>query len=265
MNNQVGKRMWFVALGLSALFGAHTAEAQGPDAGQPDNIAEELEAVLDRLERAGDKVNDLRSRLVFETFNTVLEDRITKTGLLLYKKQRPNAMFLVRFDRIHQGGVSSENREWHLFDGRWYTEARQTVRQVVKREIVRPGQEINPFELGKGPFPLPFGQKKSEMLRLFDITLVPPAEGDPAQCVHLKCQPQPGTEMAEKYKMLHLYVSERLDLPVRIVADQTDDNVVTVIFEKLEINPAVAGSEFQLPPEARDWDVEIEALPAESG
>ena len=241
------------------------AEGQAPEGAAASDRQDNLEAVLDRLEEAGGKVHDLRTGLVFETFNTVLEDRITKTGELLYKKQQPNAMFLVRFDRVSQGGVTSESREWHLFDGRWYTEARQTVRQVIKREIVREGKEINPFELGKGPFPLPFGQKKSEMLRLFDIALVRPAAGDPKACVHLACQPKPDTEMADKYKTLHLYVSDKLDLPVRIVADQTDDNVVTVIFEKLEINPAVAGSAFQLPAETRDWDVEIEPLPAESG
>jgi hypothetical protein len=227
--------------------------------------ADKLDAVLDRLEKAGAKISDIRSDLIFETFNTVLEDRITKTGLLLYKKQKPNAMFLVRFDRVSQGGVTSDNREWHLFDGRWYTEARWAVHQVIRREVVREGEEINPFELGKGPFPLPFGQKKAEMQRLFDIRLVPPSAGDPKSCTHLECLPKAGTEMADKYRALHLYVSERLDLPVKIVADQTDDNIVTVVFDKLELNPGVAGSAFLLPPETKGWDVETEALPPEPG
>ncbi|UCG33392.1 MAG: hypothetical protein JSU68_01930 [Phycisphaerales bacterium] len=251
--------LWFMA-GLAALLVSQSASSVGAPGENED-----LDAVLDRLERAGDNVHDIRSSLVFETFNTVLEDRIIKTGLLLYKKQKPNAMFLVRFDRIHQGGVSSESREWHLFDGRWYTEARQTTRQVIKREIVREGEQINPFELGKGPFPLPFGQKKSELVKLFDIELEPPVAGDPPKTTHLRCEPKVGTEMADKYKILHLFVSDALDLPIRIVAEQTDENIVTVIFEKLEINPAVAGSEFRLPSDTEDWDVEVEPLPPATG
>jgi hypothetical protein len=251
--------LWFVA-GLASMVVSLGSPSQ---AAADEN--QDLDAVLDRLERAGENIHDIRSNLVFETFNTVLEDRIIKTGILLYKKQKPNAMFLVRFDRIHQGGVSSESREWHLFDGRWYTEARQTTRQIIRREIVRDNEEINPFELGKGPFPLPFGQKKAELVKLFDIELEPPAAGDPPQTAHLRCEPKVGTEMADKYKTLHLYVSDKLDLPVRIVAEQTDENIVTVIFEELQINPAVPGSEFQLPPETKGWDVETEPLSASAG
>lgn len=246
--------LWFVG-GLAILL---AGLGQRSEAAPGEN--EDLDAVLDRLERAGENVHDIRSKLVFETFNTVLEDRIIKTGMLLYKKQKPSATFLVRFDTIRQGGVISESREWHLFDGRWYTEARETTRQVIRREIVREGEEINPFELGKGPFPLPFGQKKAELVKLFDIELEPPVAGNPPRTTHLRCEPKIGTEMADKYQTLHLFVSDRLDLPVRIVAEQTDENIVTVIFEELEVNPAVAGSEFQLPAKTRDWDVETEPL-----
>ena len=218
-------------------------------------------AVLDSLERAGDKITDLQTDLRFETFNTVLEDRITKTGRLLYKKQDPNALFLVRFDRLSQGGVTNENREWHLFDGNWYIEAREMTRQVIRREIVRPGEKINPFELGKGPFPLPFGQKKTEMLQRFDIVLLPTSGNEPPASAHLKCVPKAGEELADKYLALHLFVDQKTDLPAKIIAEQTDDNVVTVWFDKLRVNPGLPGSQFQLPPEAAKWDVETEPLP----
>ena len=218
-------------------------------------------AVLDALERAGDKISDLQTDLRFETFNTILEDRITKTGELLYKKQDPNALFLVRFDRLSQGGVTNENREWHFFDGNWYTEAREMTRQVIRREIVRPGEKINPFELGKGPFPLPFGQKKSEMLQRFDIALLPTSGNDPPGSTHLQCVPKAGEELADKYVALHLFVDEKTDLPAKIIAEQTDDNVITVWFDNLRINPGLPGSVFKLPPEAADWDTETESLP----
>ena len=101
------------------------------------NVDPALVGLLDRLEAAGAKIKDLRSDVRFESLNTVLEECVVRTGMLLYKEQEPNAMFLVRFDRVDQDGVINESQEWHLFDGRWYTEARAVTKQVIRREILR--------------------------------------------------------------------------------------------------------------------------------
>lgn len=233
--------------------GAETLPSAHPD--------EKVDRVLDRLEKAGDKVRAIQSDITFETFNTVLEDRIVKKGFLAYRKDEDQARFIVRFDNVAQGGVVSENTEWHLFDGRWYTEARRMTRQVVKREIVREGESINPFELGKGPFPLPFGQKKEDMLRMFDVGEAPSSR-TPAGCVGLHCVPKPDTDLADQHRALDLYISTESDLPVEIVSDQTDDNRVTVRFLNLKINPDVPASVFQLPRETKGWDTEVEELPS---
>ncbi len=240
------------ALALAALLAAPAASFAQANASTED--------VLDRLQRAGEKIKDIRSDVRLESVNTILEQKVVRTGRLFYKEQEPNAMFLVRFDQVDQDGVISDHREWHLFDGLWYTEARELTKQIIRREILRPGEKINPFELGKGPFPLPFGQRKDEMLARFEIELRAAAPGDPPGTKHLYCVPRPDTELAEKYRTIELYISDRLDVPVRIIADQLDDNRVTVDFEKLELNPGVAGSEFKVPT-TQGWDTVVEPLP----
>ena len=36
------------------------------------------------------------------------------------------------------------------------------------------------LELGEGPFPLPIGQAKEDVKKMFDVEIIPAAEGDPA-------------------------------------------------------------------------------------
>lgn len=222
----------------------------------------EVEAVLDRLEHAGQRVEDLSANVRHEVLDLVIEDKPTKIGEIKYRRAEPNAQFFVRFDRLEQEGIVVEKKEWYVFDGRWLTEAREQTQQVVKREIVREGERIDPFRLGEGPFPLPFGQKKAEMLEHFDVTLAPPAPNDPKETDHLRCVPRPGTKMEEEYGQLDLWVDRSLDLPVKIVADQKKDNKrVTVTFEGMKLNGGIAGSTFSFAPPAGWPAPTIERLP----
>ena len=152
----------------------------------------------------------------------------------------------------------------HIFDGRWYTEARQVTKTVIKRELVREGESVDPFELGSGPFPLPFGQKKADILKNFTVSLVPAAEGDPADSDHLECIPRPGSQLAEDYKELHFHISRKYELPVRVVAHQRKERkTLTVNFKNLETNQGLARSRLdrQFP---KSWTEQIERLPARS-
>jgi hypothetical protein len=221
----------------------------GPAALPARAQAADVEAVLDRLERAGERVADLSANVKHDVFDVIIEDRQVKVGVIRYRRAEPNAQFLVQFDRLEEGGIVVEKKEWFVFDGRWLTEARELTQQVVKREIVAQGERIDPFRLGEGPFPLPFGQKKQEMLEHFEIALAPPAPGESAQTDHLRCVPRPGTKMADEYGQLDLWVDRSLDLPVKIVADQKKDNKrVTVTFTDMKLNTGVAGSTFEFKP-----------------
>ena len=120
----------------------------------------EVDRILERLEAAGRTIKDLRSQVSYKIVNPLIEDEIIKKGELFFKSDEPNSRFLVRFDQTIQEETVDRKKEWHMFDGRWYTEARESTKQIIKREVVGKGDQIDPFEIGKGPFPLPFGQKK---------------------------------------------------------------------------------------------------------
>ncbi|HEX9816740.1 MAG TPA: hypothetical protein VGB18_07150 [Candidatus Thermoplasmatota archaeon] len=228
---------------------------------EPSTTTPAVEAILDRLEAKGAAVDDLECSLTLEIQDPRTFELAVKTGKLLYRREEPNALFFVYFNKLEEGGARKNRKEWHLFDGRWYIEAREATKTVIKREIVGEGETLDPFELGKGPFPLPFGQSKAEILKHFRVELVPP-NGDPAKVTsdHLKCMPRRSSPRAREYKELHFHVDRDLELPVKIVSHaRKDGKTISATFTKLETNVGLARTRLSEDfPE--DWARQIEPL-----
>lgn len=223
-----------------------------------------IDAILDRLETKGDAIKGISTKLIYnDTRFEPVEDKVVKNGELLFSRGEPNSKFMIRFDETIAGGVKRPNREYYLFDGTWFTERNDGAKQVIKRQVVRPGEHIDPFKIGKGPFPLPFGQRRAEMLKFFTITLEKPKADDPPNTDHLHCVPRPEeVELARKYKRLDMWVDKKLELPVRIEVERlSDENIIDVRFENMDPTGALAESRFQIDtPPGKDWEIREEPI-----
>jgi len=225
-------------------------------------VSDELDRILERLETKGRAIKGLGCDIAYR-FVTVspVEDVQTKEGTLLFARAEPNSHFLVHFNKKIAAGVIERHGEYFAFDGQWLSERNDKSRNVIRTQIVREGEKVNPFELGKGPFPLPFGQKKDEILRRFKVSLKSFELGDPRNTHHLHCIPLPGTELARKYSRVEIYVDKEIELPVRIVSERiSDDNRIEVDFKNIDLDEAPAMSRFEIEvPEG--YEVRREPLP----
>lgn len=248
----------FLLIGLVSHLCAQTSQP----ASQPvEGLSTAAEAILDRLEKM--VVRDVESPLMFRKYDPVLDSTEKHEGMLYFKRAEPNPAFLIHFDKTIHDGIVRNLKEWHAFDGRWYSEARESTLSIVKREIVRPGETLNVFELGKGPFPLPFGQKKSEILRHFTVQLAPPAKDDPANCDHLVCTPISGTDMARKYNTVHFYIHRTLDLPIRLttVSKETDEEIqVDFPADRIKVNQNLPADKAAMPRLPQEYKITEERL-----
>lgn len=230
----------------------------------PATANSQVDQILDRLEKKGDQVHDIQTRITFTKIDPVLEDKQVFQGILRFKEDKPNPRFFIRFDKFTQEGVTRESKEWHVFDGQWYTEAREKTKTIVRRQVVRPGEEVNVFRLGQGPFPLPFGQKKSDIEKHFVVKLSPSQPADPPNSVHLECTPKPGSDMEKKYGKIDFYVDKDMNLPTRVRTTEKTENVQVVAdfpAPSTELNKGLAASELNLP-ELKEYQVDSVPLPA---
>ncbi len=77
----------------------------------------------------------------------------------------------------------------------WLIDRDYKRKTEIKRQVLRPGEKINLLKLGEGPFPLPIGQDKAEVKKLFDVTKEKLLKDDPQGTVHVKLVPKPGTQL----------------------------------------------------------------------
>lgn len=226
-----------------------TTTATAPAAPVDPKVAD----ILERLEKRGDTISDLRCKVVQKMKGLVAGELIVKEGTIKYLRgngKDVNPRFAIHFSKVVQDDFDWKP-EWYVFDGRWFIEAKEATKNVVRREIVRPGEPLDLFRVEESPFPLPFGQKKSEILKHFDCRIVPPKPDDPKGTTHLLCVPKPDSPKALEYAEIHFYVDPKLDLPVQIVARRKTGKKVTeihtVTFPDLSaksLNVGLPGSEF---------------------
>lgn len=220
-----------------------TATSAAMTSGDP-----EVDTILDRLDARGRAILDLRADVVNEDMQQMpVPETNTKKGTIIFRRAQPNPLFKVVFTERTDAGIVRKDREEFVFDGIWLTELREKTRNLVKRQVVREGERIDVFKIGKGPFPLPFGQSRADMLANFTVGRLPSMAGDPPNTDHLVCVPRPTSDLSQKFKVVHFVIDRKLDLPVQMMAERAKDStVVRVKFDRIQLNTGIAASEFQL-------------------
>jgi len=222
-----------------------------------------VDKILDRLEKKGARIDAIEADIEFTKIDPILEDKQVHKGILRFKQAKPNPRFFIRFDELKLENLApKKEKQWHVFDGQWYIEAREKTKSITKRRIVQPGETLEVFKLGQGPFPLPFGQKKADILKHFEVKLLPSKPSDPEHSDHLECTPRPGTELAKKYETVHFYIDRTLDLPVRVqTVEKEEGNEIIASFTKIKVNPGLVESQLNLPDLP---DYSIDTVPLET-
>ena len=241
--------MLFVPLAILGLVWAPAAAAE------PEQSR--IDLILQQLEDRGDTVNDLKCKVEYTVEDILADDRFTKFGEIRYKRQEPNPVFYIHFEKLHQAGVVNRKKEWYIFDGQYLWEIKEAAKNKIRHEVVKPGEKIDLFDIEESPIPIPFGHKKEQIQRNFMVVLVAPAAGDPPQTDHLVCRPKPDTRLSTEVERLEFFVSRDLHLPVKIVSVERGGNQInTAVFPDLtaeSINSKLGDSAFDLPREAGKW------------
>lgn len=139
------------------------------------------------LQFADKDLKTLRAGVMFDKLNDAMGDRQVRTGTLWFAADAAAAgvparrRFAVHFSKLQFDGRVREEDQHLLFDGEWFIEKMTTQKQFKKRQVVPAGQTVDPLKIGEGPFPIPIGQKRSEILKRYSAELLPASEGVVAQ------------------------------------------------------------------------------------
>lgn len=217
-----------------------------------------VDQTLDQLDALGEGLRDFSADVSLTETDALVGDSVTRAGKVGYtSKPDGDAMIRVTFDtrQVADEQPKPEKLEYALRDG-WLIERDYRRKTEVNRQVRRPGEKMNLIKLGEGPFPLPIGQKREEVLRLFDVAHIDPAAGDPeGATVHLRLDPRPDTQFARQFDRIDVWVDRESHMPRRIETTDAGGNTVrTTELNNTKVNTGLSESDLALPPiDDREW------------
>lgn len=220
--------------------------------------------LLDAVAAADAKIETLTASIRYETIQALLDDRQVRRGtaLLHISPDRRLKRFRVSFTQfISSRGLEEQSRDY-IFDGRYLVERLNDEKQFIKREVVRPGQEIDPLAID-GPLPLPIGQSREAILRRFTAELLE-REGDESDRLkgHYRLR-LTARNADDDLETVDLWYDPATLLPGRALITERGGDSVRVDLVRAKVNSVeVDPAEFstQSPPLSEGWRIDVRNL-----
>ena len=229
---------------------------------QPATSPEAM-AALDLLERAGAHYKTVTSDVTYTVRNTVFGDVDIRTGWVGYagETDKQNPRFRIHFETLAHGKGQPKARARldYAFDGMWFIMVNHKARQYQGQQVAAQGQRVNPLKIGRGPFPIPFGQKTADVLEHFTVTARPAEKDEPAGTTYMELKTIRRFQKDFNLVKLEMWIDPAKNLPARIISHDAGTSVSTVDFANIQPNAELAKDVFTLPKKL-GYSVEMKKL-----
>lgn len=251
----------FIALILSTT----TIALADPPTTRPQLTASSsIDDILDALDARGKSLHDFSASVSLSSVQNDIGSATAETGKVYYqRKPGGDARIRVDFDRFDDGKTVAPQHHQYTLDNGWLTERNYDKQREVRRQVLKPGEKMDPLKLGEGPFPLPIGQDKREVQQMFTVAKIAPAGDDPPGTVHLQLTPKPDSTF-RKFAAIDVWVDTATEMPRRIQTQENGSPVSKVTdLTDVKINTGLADKDFALPDLPGGWESTSESYRGE--
>ena len=256
-------------------------------------------AFLGALEQTSFTIKSMSGALALESFDALVEETQRRYGRFVM--ERSDAIvspattgepavnspplgarrFALYFDEFVDGSGRSDRSidHWIYSDG-WLCEQDYRNKSFTKRQIVAPGQTLDPLALGEGPIPIPMGQKRADVLARFDVSEqeIPqdiPLLGSLQNVAGLRLVPKPDTSLAKDTLFVELFYDRTTLALTGVVSREKNGNLTVARINAPVVNGAVSDADRALltigTPDPKEWSIDVrpwtttsDAKPSES-
>ena len=237
-------------------------QQSAPAAGGQLTPASTLDQILDALHQRGVGLKDFAGDVVLADTDALTGDTQTFTGKVWFQEKGPaDARIRVRFDKKQIGKrVDEQAKMEYVLDNGWLIERDFKRKLQVDRQVLKPGEKINLLKLGEGPFPLPIGQPREEVLKQFDVKKIDPANDDPQGTIHVQLAPKKGTQFARKFSLIDVWIDPQSHFPRKIkTLDTNQTEIKSTDLTNIQVNQNLSDQQFTLE-KVEGWTVKSEPM-----
>jgi len=242
----------------------------GPDAPTAPVVNPAVDTALLNIEAKGDP-STFTADIAYRKDEALLGRSEIRIGRVVFEQPEGKQSVLgIGFDTRVLGSRREAERKRIIFENGWLIEIDEARQLTIKRQLVHDGESMDPMRLG-GPFPLPVGQKRDDVLLRFAVTLgstpthpmFKSIAGTP-DLVALHLVPRINTPEADTWTSIDLWYDPATWLPVAVEARETNDDVrrirLTNATRDIPLKRLDRGVLFSDSP-MDDWTVDVRPLP----
>jgi hypothetical protein len=225
-------------------------------------LTSSLDQILDALHQRGVGLKDFGGDVVLANTDALTGDTQTFTGKVWFQEKGPgDARIRVRFDKKQIGKrVDEQAKMDYVLDNGWLIERDHKRKLQVDRQVLKPGEKINLLKLGEGPFPLPIGQPREEVLKQFEAKKIDPAADDPQGTIHVQLAPKKGTQFARKFSLIDVWIDPQSHFPRKIkTLDTNQTEIKSTDLTNILVNQNPGDNQFTLE-KVEGWTVKSEPM-----
>jgi outer membrane lipoprotein-sorting protein len=246
-----------IRLFLTGLICWSACALAGPPTTQPQQLtpASTLDKILDALDARGKNLQDFSASVRLSSVDNSIGSSSAETGKVFYQRHPGgDARIRVTFEKFDDGNKIIPQNHQYTLDAGWLVERNYDRKQEIRRQVLKPGEKMDPLKLGEGPFPLPIGQKKEDVKNLFSVARIAPAQDDPPDTLHVQLTPKPGTSLARKFQTIDVWVDMVNTMPRRIQTQENGSPITKITdLTDIQINSGLEDKDFAEPDLPAGW------------
>ena len=275
------------------LFSCQSVQAPAPAPAQtpapaPVQANAILENLLDAMEEQGRTMKDFTASATMEKFEALTDEREVRRGrVVVLGPSGKDREIGIAFDEfIDSTGRGSTDARRFVFRGGWMWEFDPTKKQAIRRQLAPEGESFDPLRVGEGPFPVPLGQPKKDVVREFIVTLgtlpdapffrslvpapstpvpsAPTSETKPNETALaiLRLVPRVGTKMARDTAAMTIILDRASLIPRAVEVEAVNGDKTRVLLRDGRLNVGLddAARAILLPPSTEGWKIDTRPL-----
>jgi outer membrane lipoprotein-sorting protein len=212
-----------------------------------------LDTILDALNQRGKNLQDFSADVALHTTDLRTGQDTAQVGTIVFQnRNNGDSRIRVAFDKkvIDDGNgpkITQKQKLDYVLESGWLTDRDYQKKLEVRRQVLKPGQQMNLLKLGEGPFPLPIGQDKAEVKKQFKPEKIESSKDDPKNSVHVRLTPNKGSQFEKRFKQIDVFVDTATGMPVRIDTVEPAGTTRSTELTNIKLNTGVKDDAFTLP------------------
>jgi len=206
-----------------------------------------VQAVLDRLEQRATNLNFYQCTLDYIFKQPLLESQTRRRGVLYYAKIEKRSYLRIDFNTLQYDDEPEQaHKEQFFFDGIWGTYIDYQSHSVQRQQVAEPNAPVDAFALVSRRVPVLGFSKIEDLQQQFDIQLLETDAAEAAPSDRLRLTAKPDSTYHEDYVTIDVQIDKKHELPTKIVAVTTEEDIHEIALKAPTINQAIAGETFRI-------------------